>query len=158
LRYRTIAAEVATFGLPECWLGLVPAWGGTQLLPNVVGAEAAVRVIVENPLSQNRLLSARQVLDLGVADVMFEPAEFLQRSLSWAATVINGEAAPARREVDRSEAAWTATLARGKAVADARVHGAAPAPYRALERRAGGVDVRVQVHRLLSRHRPTSAR
>jgi enoyl-CoA hydratase/carnithine racemase len=132
--YRTIAADVAAFGLPECCLGLVPAWGGTQLLPNLVGAAAAVRVIVENALSQNRLLAAKQVLDLGIADVMFEPAEFLERSLSWAAQVIDGKATTrARREVDRSEAAWAAALARGKAVADARVHGAAPAPYRALE-------------------------
>ena len=131
--YRTIAGDVAAFGLPECSLGLVPAWGGTQLLPNLIGAEAAVRVIVENPLNQNRLLSARQVLDLGIAEALFEPAEFLRSSLDWAAKVISGEISPARRAVDRSEAAWTAALDRGKAVAGARVHGAAPAPYRALE-------------------------
>ena len=97
--YRTIPRDVAAFGLPECSLGLVPAWGGTQLLPNLIGADAAVRVIVENPLNQNRLLSARQVLDLGIADVMFEPAEFLERSLSWAAKVIErrGQPAPAAR-------------------------------------------------------------
>lgn len=53
--------------------------------------------------------------------------------MSWTAKVISGEITPARREVDRSEGAWAAALARGWAVADARVHGAAPAPYRALE-------------------------
>jgi enoyl-CoA hydratase/carnithine racemase len=28
-RHRTISATVAAFGLPECFLGLVPGWGGT---------------------------------------------------------------------------------------------------------------------------------
>jgi 3-hydroxyacyl-CoA dehydrogenase/enoyl-CoA hydratase/carnithine racemase len=132
-RYRTISANVAAFGLPECSLGLVPGWGGTQLLPNLIGADAAVTVIIENPLNQNRMLSAKQVLDLGIADVMFESADFLEQSLQWAAKVVKGEAKVDRREVDRSEAPWAAALARGKAVVDGRVHGAAPAPYRALE-------------------------
>ena len=132
-RHRTISATVAAFGLPECSLGLVPGWGGTQLLPNLVGADAAVTVIIENPLNQNRMLSARQVLDLGIADVMFESADFLQQSLVWAAKVLKGEATVDRREVDRSETTWAAALARGKAVADGKVHGAAPAAYRAIE-------------------------
>ena len=131
--HRTISATVAAFGLPECFLGLVPAWGGSQLLPNLIGAEMAVTVIIENPLNQNRMLSAKQVLDLGIADVMFESADFLEQSLVWAAKVLKGEATVDRREVDRSETTWAAALARGKAVVDGKVHGAAPAPYRALE-------------------------
>ena len=132
-RHRTISATVAAFALPECYLGLVPGWGGTQLLPNLIGADAAVTVIIENPLNQNRMLSARQVLDLGIADVMFESADFLEQSLVWAAKVLNGEATVGRREVDSSATTWAAALARGTAIADGRVHGAAPAPYRALE-------------------------
>ena len=31
--YRTISAGVPAVALPECFLGLVPGWGGTQLLP-----------------------------------------------------------------------------------------------------------------------------
>jgi 3-hydroxyacyl-CoA dehydrogenase/enoyl-CoA hydratase/carnithine racemase len=131
--YRTISASVAAFGLPECFLGLVPGWGGTQLLPNLIGADAAVTVIIENPLNQNRMLSARQVRDLGIADVMFESADFLEQSLVWAAKVLKGEVTVERREVDRSETAWAAALARGKAVTDGKVHGAAPGPYRALD-------------------------
>jgi 3-hydroxyacyl-CoA dehydrogenase/enoyl-CoA hydratase/carnithine racemase len=131
--YRTISATAAVFGLPECSLGLVPGWGGTQLLPNLIGVDAAVTVIVENPLNQNRMLSATQMLDLGIADVMLESADFLDQSLAWAATVIKREVTVDRREVDRRQAAWAAALARGKALADAKVHGAAPAPYRALE-------------------------
>jgi 3-hydroxyacyl-CoA dehydrogenase/enoyl-CoA hydratase/carnithine racemase len=131
--YRTFSASVAAFGLPESFLGLVPGWGGTQLLPNLVGADAAVTVIIDNPLNQNRMLSGAQVLDLGIADVLFESADFLEQSLVWAAKVLKGEVTIERREVDRSETAWSAALARGKKVADGKVHGAAPAAYRALE-------------------------
>jgi 3-hydroxyacyl-CoA dehydrogenase/enoyl-CoA hydratase/carnithine racemase len=130
--YRTVSASVAAFGLPECFLGLVPGWGGTQLLPRLIGADA-VTLIVDNPLNQNRMLSGVQVRDLGIADVLLESADFLAQSLVWAARVLKGEVTVERREVDRSEAAWAAALARGRAVADAKVHGAAPAAYRALD-------------------------
>ncbi len=40
--YRTVAENAAALGLPEAFLGLVPGWGGTQLLPNIIGASNAV--------------------------------------------------------------------------------------------------------------------
>jgi len=49
--YRTLASNAAAIATPECFLGLVPGWGGTQLLPNLIGADDAVTVIVENPLN-----------------------------------------------------------------------------------------------------------
>ena len=37
--YRTLSPPAcAALALPECFLGLVPGWGGTQLLPHLVGA------------------------------------------------------------------------------------------------------------------------
>jgi 3-hydroxyacyl-CoA dehydrogenase/enoyl-CoA hydratase/carnithine racemase len=130
-RYRTISAAVPAVGLPECFLGLVPGWGGTQLLAPLIGADRAVTVLLENPLNQNRTLRAGQAFDLGIADAMFEPADFLERSLAWAAEVLAGRVCPERPSVDRG-AGWQAALDRGRALADAKVHGAAPAPYRAL--------------------------
>jgi 3-hydroxyacyl-CoA dehydrogenase len=67
-----------------------------------------------------------------VADVLLEGADFLERSLDWAARVVVGEVVVDRPEPDRGEA-WDAAVARGRAFADAKVAGAAPAPYRALE-------------------------
>jgi 3-hydroxyacyl-CoA dehydrogenase/enoyl-CoA hydratase/carnithine racemase len=131
-RYRTISSGVPAVALPECFLGLVPGWGGSYLLPNLVGADRAVQVIVENPLNQNRMLTGRQAYELGIADAMFEPADFLERSLDWAADVLTGAVTVTRPEPDRGEA-WDAAVARGRAFADARVRGAAPAPYRALD-------------------------
>ena len=130
--YRTLSTAATAIGLPECFLGLVPGWGGTQLLPNLVGAEGAVTVVLENALNNNKLLTSAQAAELGIADALLGGADFLAESLRWAARVVRGEQTVQRREVDRG-AAWDAALARGRALADAKVHGAAPAPYRALE-------------------------
>jgi len=130
--YRTISSGVPALALPEVFLGLIPGWGGSQLLPNLVGADKAVTVIIENAMNQNRMLRGPQAFKLGIADVMFEPADFLEQSLAWAAAVVRGDVTVDRPEVDRG-ADWDAALARGRAIADMRVHGAAPAPYKALE-------------------------
>ncbi|MEU3964373.1 3-hydroxyacyl-CoA dehydrogenase NAD-binding domain-containing protein [Streptomyces buecherae] len=130
--YRTVSKALPAFALPEVFLGLVPGWGGCTLLPNLIGADRAVSVIIENALNQNRQLKGQQVFDLGIADALFEGADFLERSLLWTASVLSGEVEVARAEVDRGEA-WDAAVERGRAFADAKVHGAAPAAYRALD-------------------------
>ncbi|HEY0485685.1 MAG TPA: 3-hydroxyacyl-CoA dehydrogenase NAD-binding domain-containing protein, partial [Mycobacteriales bacterium] len=130
--HRTLSSGAAAIAFPECFLGLVPAWGGTQLLPNLIGADKAVTVIIENALNQNKMLKPKQALELGIADAMFEPADFLERSLEWAAGVLRGDITVERPEVDRGRA-WDDALARGRAFLDAKLHGAAPAPYRALD-------------------------
>lgn len=130
--YRTISSSVTAIALPECFLGLAPTWGGAYLLPNLIGADRAVTVIIENALNQNRRLDAAQAHEFGIADVIFDPPDFLEQSLKWAARVINGEIKVERPAPDKG-AAWDAAVARGRAFVDARLHGAAPAPYRALE-------------------------
>jgi 3-hydroxyacyl-CoA dehydrogenase/enoyl-CoA hydratase/carnithine racemase len=131
--YRTISSGVPALAFPEVFLGLVPGWGGSQLLPNLIGADAAVTVIVENALNQNRMLKGPQAAKLGIADAMFEPADFLEQSMVWAAGVLRGDIVVERGEVDRSDETWQAALARGKGIADMKLHGAAPAPYKALD-------------------------
>ncbi|MCP9985981.1 3-hydroxyacyl-CoA dehydrogenase NAD-binding domain-containing protein [Streptomyces sudanensis] len=130
--YRTVSKSVPAFSLPEVFLGLVPGWGGCTILPNLIGADRAVSVIIENSLNQNRQLKGAQVLDLGIADALFEGADFLEQSLLWTAGVLTGTVTVERPEVDRGEA-WDAAVARGRSIADGKVHGAAPAAYRALD-------------------------
>src|SRR5437763_10115758 len=60
---RTVSTAVRHIGFPEVFLGLFPAWGGTQLTPRLAGPEAAVKVIVANPLKQNRLLSGADAVE-----------------------------------------------------------------------------------------------
>ena len=130
--YRTISTGVTALALPECFLGLVPAWGGTYLLPHLIGPEAAVTVIVENPLSQNRMLKGQQAYGLGIADVIFAPADFLESSLRWAADVVRGSVVVERPEPDTGEA-WDQAVARGRAIVTARTRDAAIGPARALD-------------------------
>src|SRR5580704_15039718 len=92
--YRTISSGVTAVAFPECFLGLLPGWGGTYLLPHLIGPANALKVIVENPLSQNRMLSGSQAFSLGIADVMFSPADFLAESLPWAALLVRGDDPP----------------------------------------------------------------
>jgi enoyl-CoA hydratase/carnithine racemase len=88
--YRTISSGVSAGALPECLLGLVPGWGGSYLLPNLVGPAAAVEVIVQNALTQNRMLTGPKAARLGIADVVLAPAEFLEMSMAWTERVLTG--------------------------------------------------------------------
>ena len=128
---RTVASNVRHLGFPEVFLGLFPAWGGTQLTPRLVGAEAAVRLIVDNPLKQNRLIRAVEALELGLVDHVLEPVEFLDESIQLLLRRI--QVGDGRREpaADLSDAAEVVRKARARV--DDVVHGQAPAPYRALD-------------------------
>lgn len=129
--YRTLSAGAAALALPEVSLGIIPGWGGTQLLPNLVGIPAATQVIIQNPLMQNKMLKPKQAAEMGLADVLLEPADFLERSLEWAAAVVRGEHTVTRPEVDREM--WDGVLFFAKQTLDARLHGAVPSANRALE-------------------------
>ena len=128
--YRTISS-VRHFACPEVFLGLIPGWGGTQLVPQLVGAEQAVKFVVENPLRQNRMLSAQQAFEAGFADALLEPVEFLDESLAFLLDKVEEGAGKRRPSADLSDVAEVCRKARSRL--DGQVHGAAPAPYRALD-------------------------
>jgi 3-hydroxyacyl-CoA dehydrogenase/enoyl-CoA hydratase/carnithine racemase len=130
---RTISSAVRHFAFPEVFLGLFPAWGGTQLLPRLAGPETAIKVIVANPLRQNRMLGAAEVAELGIADFLFQPDELVDESLAFAREL-------AERPLERREQDWSdaeTLFRRARTSVDDAVHGAAPAPYVALELIAG---------------------
>ncbi|HET9561155.1 MAG TPA: 3-hydroxyacyl-CoA dehydrogenase NAD-binding domain-containing protein, partial [Propionibacteriaceae bacterium] len=130
--YRTVSAAASGIALPECFLGLFPGWGGAFLVPNMIGADLAVQLIIENPLNQNKMLNGPQAYQLGLADAIFDGADFLARSLDWAGQIVAGSLTVARPEVDRGES-WNEALARARSFVDSKVFGASPGPYRALE-------------------------
>jgi len=64
--YRLVVDGPGTqLGLPEIELGLLPAWGGTQRLPRVVGLERAFNVILGA-----RRLNPRDAFRWGLADAV----------------------------------------------------------------------------------------
>jgi 3-hydroxyacyl-CoA dehydrogenase/enoyl-CoA hydratase/carnithine racemase len=137
---RTISTAVRHFAFPEVFLGLFPAWGGTQLLPRLVGPGTAIKVIVSNPLRQNRMLTGQQVAELGIADRLLEPAEFVDASLAFAREL-------AEEPLQRSAPDWSEAetiFRRARTAVEDTVHGAAPAPYAALELIAGAREWTVE--------------
>ncbi|MCC3290805.1 MULTISPECIES: 3-hydroxyacyl-CoA dehydrogenase NAD-binding domain-containing protein [unclassified Arthrobacter] len=134
--YRTVSTGAGALSLPEAFIGLVPGWGGVYLLPRLIGPENAVKVMIENPLSNNRTLSGAAAYKLGIADALFEPADFLEQSLAWASRVISGEEQVSRpNAVEPADAgeAWDAAVAKGRAFVEAKTSNAAPAPALVLD-------------------------
>jgi 3-hydroxyacyl-CoA dehydrogenase/enoyl-CoA hydratase/carnithine racemase len=134
--YRTIDSSVPAFALPEVFLGIIPGWGGAWILPNLIGIENALEVIISNPLKNNRMLKAPQVLELGIADAMFGPANFLEDSLKWADGVLTGTTKVKRKnEPGKIERAvkWDVAIGIADKMLASRIGRVAKSPYRALE-------------------------
>jgi enoyl-CoA hydratase/carnithine racemase len=126
---RTIATSVRHFGCPEVFLGIFPAWGGTQIVPRLVGVENAIRFVVLNPLRQNKLLDAAKAVELGFADRLLDPGRVRRRVDRLRARA--RRVAARAREPDHGDVAKA--LRKGRSQTDDAVHGAAPAPYKALD-------------------------
>ncbi len=130
--YRTLASTAFT-ALPEVFLGLVPGWGGATILPKLIGPERAVQVIMLNALNNNTMMKAKDALTLGVVDAVFDPADFIERSIGFAVSVLNGSHSIERKDYS-SDPAWESALATGKAAALKKYGGAVmTSPMKALE-------------------------
>ena len=130
--YRTLASTALT-GLPEVFLGLVPGWGGATILPKLIGPERAVQVIMLNALANNTMMKSKDALKLGVVDAVYEPADFLEKSVQFAASVLNGSTKVERADYS-NDPAWESALATGKAAALKKYGGAEiDAPNAALK-------------------------
>lgn len=130
--YRTLATTAFT-ALPEVFLGLVPGWGGATILPKLIGPERAVQIIMLNALNNNTMMKAKDALALGVVDAVYEPSDFLERSISYAVGVLNGTTKVERKDYS-NDPAWESALANGKAAALKKYGGAEIAsPTKALE-------------------------
>jgi 3-hydroxyacyl-CoA dehydrogenase/enoyl-CoA hydratase/carnithine racemase len=155
---RTIASNVRHVGFPEVFLSIIPAWGGTQLGPRLIGPEAAVKLIVLNPLRQNKLLGAQEAFELGLADHLLEPVEFLDESLQIAVEQVRklgqtgqtgwSDPSDPSDRADRSDRAdWSdleTVMRKARSRVDDAVHGATRAPYVALDLIEGARDWSVE--------------
>jgi enoyl-CoA hydratase/carnithine racemase len=77
-----VAADDATFGLPEVRLGLVPAGGGTQLLARRVGRSVARDLVLTG-----RRVGAAEAGRLGLADRVVPRAELAAAAAALAAEI-----------------------------------------------------------------------
>ena len=133
--YRTVDSSAPAIGLPEVFLGLIPGWGGAWLLPNLIGIENALKVVIENPLKNNRMLKGQDAFDLGIADAVFGPANFLEDSILWADGVIAGKTRVKRsNEPGKIERAvkWDVAINIATKMLESRIGRVAKSPYAAL--------------------------
>ncbi|MFT3806587.1 3-hydroxyacyl-CoA dehydrogenase NAD-binding domain-containing protein [Arenimonas sp.] len=76
-RYRVASNDDSTrIGLPEIKLGIYPGWGGSVRMPRLIGAPAAMDLMLTG-----RSLSASSARAMGVVDRVVEPPMLLEAAL-----------------------------------------------------------------------------
>ena len=98
-----IAVASAKLGLPEVALGLLPGAGGTQRAPRLVGAAAALDIILSG-----RHVGAAEALKLGLIDRVAHSDDTLAEGLAYAQELLAAQAGP-RRSRDAQALADRAT-------------------------------------------------
>ncbi|SDH26362.1 3-hydroxyacyl-CoA dehydrogenase NAD-binding domain-containing protein [Microbacterium pygmaeum] len=133
--YRTVDASAAAIALPEVFLGLIPGWGGAYLLPNLIGIENALEVVISNPLKQNRMLRPQQAFDYGIVDAIFPASTFLENSLAWADAVLGGRKVDRKNEPGKIErlTKWPIAVKMARGMLESRIGTVPKSPYAALD-------------------------
>ncbi len=148
-RYRVASSDASTrIGLPEVQLGIFPGWGGSARLPQLVGAPAAMDMMLTG-----RALSAKAARGIGLVDKLAEPTTLIDTA---AALALKGSTRPLKQRM----LAWsTNTFAARKLLAPQMAKQVArkapkafyPAPYALIstwQRSAGkGIGARLAAER-----------
>ena len=133
--YRTVNRAAPAIALPEIFLGLIPGWGGAYLLPNLIGIRNALKVMLENPLKQNRMLKPDEAFDLGIADAIFDSSRFLEQSIDWADQVLGGKKIKRKNQSGAVEKAtiWGPAVSIARSMVEEKLGKVPLAPYRVLD-------------------------
>lgn len=131
-------APSVRIGLPEVQLGLLPAGGGTQRLPRLLGLPAALDLILNA-----RRLTARRALRVGLVDEVVHPAALARAAADRAATASKRRPAGGRAALERA-ATWlppvrAIVLRQARSRVRRETHGRYPAPFRAIDAIATGL-------------------
>ena len=97
-----LALPAAKLGLPEVALGLLPGAGGTQRTPRLIGAAAALDLMLSG-----RHAGAAEAAKLGLVDRLVDGTDPLAAGLAYAQELVQG-GAPVRRTRDATQLADTA--------------------------------------------------
>jgi 3-hydroxyacyl-CoA dehydrogenase / enoyl-CoA hydratase / 3-hydroxybutyryl-CoA epimerase len=134
-----VASEVSSvsLGQPEVNIGLLPAGGGTQRLPRLVGLQRALDLILSG-----RRLTARRARRAGLLDEVVHPAVLEQAAQAWAKKPkrpmdrplkLGPSIAAAMDLAEHTPAGRQLMYRRARAAVLERTHGQYPAPLKALE-------------------------
>lgn len=79
-----VAAEDATFGLPETGLGIIPVAGATQTLSRAIGLPRALEMLLTN-----RRLDAQEAYEVGLVNQVVPRAELLPAAENMARKIVS---------------------------------------------------------------------
>ena len=100
-----IASENAKFGQPEVNLGLIPGYGGTQRLVQLIGKGRAIELLISG-----NLIDANTALQYGLVNAVVPQEELLNKATS-ILTVINTKAPKAVAKcIEAANAVYNETL------------------------------------------------
>lgn len=122
--HRRIIAKGGQVGLPEVKLGLLPGAGGTQRLPRLVGAAAALDMI-----ATGRMVPAQEALTLGLVDAIAD-GDLRQEAIILARSLIGSvpDVVSVRPVAAPDAEAWEAATQKVRRAAKGQI-----APLRAIE-------------------------
>lgn len=139
--YRVAAENNGSIiGLPEVQLGLLPAGGGTQRLPRLVGLSRALSLILEA-----KRFNTRRAKRYGVVDEVVHPSVLMQAARAWLA---KGKRTSHPRWSRLDEAAARTWVVRSfiyrevEKTMRAKTHGHYPAPLKAVDTVRAGWEQR----------------
>jgi len=78
-----VFANTAKVGMPETSLGLIPGYGGTQRLPQLVGRGRAMELLLTGDM-----IGAQRAYDIGLANIICPPAELKSKVQELAAAIV----------------------------------------------------------------------
>ena len=79
-----IAATNAKFGQPEVNLGIIPGYGGTQRLAQLIGKGKAMELMMSA-----EMISAEQALQLGLVNHVTEPDQLMEKTIGLMNTILS---------------------------------------------------------------------
>ena len=100
-----VASFNAKMGLPEVTLGLIPGYGGTQRLPQLVGKGRAFEMI-----TTAAMISAEQALDYGLVNYVVEQEELLPLCKKLAGKISNNSSVAISQAIKAVNAGYKSEL------------------------------------------------
>jgi 3-hydroxyacyl-CoA dehydrogenase / enoyl-CoA hydratase / 3-hydroxybutyryl-CoA epimerase len=142
-RYRVATNDPSTvLALPEVQLGVIPAMGGTQRLPQLIGLQAALDMILSG-----RNIRAAKAVKMGLVDEVVHPSILIDIAVDRARGLSTGKLKPVRRSSGASDILLAGNpIGRSVVFRKAResvvekTHGHYPAPLAALDAIRMGYD------------------
>jgi enoyl-CoA hydratase len=102
------ASENAKLGQPEVNLGIIPGYGGTQRLTQLVGKAKAIELIISG-----NTITADEALRIGLVNAVYAQEELLDKTFDFVKLVLSKGSIAVANAIDCIEASCELSLAEG---------------------------------------------